>query len=203
MKQSSRTETASCRDHRGERSLDYQIRNSSSYYFAVKNHVLPVFKRNHFSEPGPWSPAERLIALVIADHMNVKHKGIAWPSYARIARIIRAHSDTVMRAIPALIEGPNAIFEAKPRHGHSTHFKLTPELLLKAEIIDNQIERKRHTNLCKTQHEFKSDQNKNLHQNAEQEVPRPSEVDLNGIGRDDEVVGNPENESNGNCEAKR
>ena len=48
------------------------------------------------------SPATRIVGWYLADHMNLRRGGVAWPSYARIAGELGIARFTVIRAVKSL-----------------------------------------------------------------------------------------------------
>lgn len=75
------------------------------------------------AEAAPFSPTERLVAIVIAAHMD-KHSGEAWPSVRRIALQTGLGQAAVYAATKTLCEGEAAIFERSSgggRHDGGTY----------------------------------------------------------------------------------
>lgn len=51
--------------------------------------------------PEHWSPSVRLVALIVAEHVN-DADGLAWPGTARLARLTGLGERSVLRALSTL-----------------------------------------------------------------------------------------------------
>lgn len=62
--------------------------------------------------PASWSPARRLVALAIADHVS-DEDGTAWPSLATLAELTGLERRQVRRHVSALVEDGWVVREAR------------------------------------------------------------------------------------------
>jgi len=91
----------------------------------MSRRLLPLFAViDLVMRPGsPWTPAERIVAVCVGNHMD--EAGEAWPSAKRIRECTGLCRTAVRRALRALCSGPAAVFERTPGYGRErAYYKL-------------------------------------------------------------------------------